>query len=57
VQSELDRGVDDPALEPDRRHAAAVATRLTARVESERDPGAFDSLVGELTRIEARVAP
>jgi hypothetical protein len=57
AQSELDRGVEAPALESDRRHAAEAATRLLPLVEQARDPRAFDSSIAELSRIEARVTP
>jgi hypothetical protein len=57
AQSELERGVEDSTLEADRRHAAEAARRLISRLELERDPRGFDSLIGELSSIEARVTP
>jgi len=57
AHAELERGVEDPALEPARRRASEIAGHLLPLVDLERDPHAFEDAIGELSRIEARVVP
>jgi hypothetical protein len=57
AQNDLERGVEDPGLETHRNRATEAAKRLMAHVELEQDPRGFDSLIGELSGIAARVTP
>jgi hypothetical protein len=57
AQSDLERGVEDAGLEADRSHAMETSRRLMSRVALEQDPRGFDSLIGELSSIEARLTP
>jgi hypothetical protein len=57
VQDQLARGVEDPALQAPLREAVGAGARLMPRVQSERDPHAFDDLIVELSRLETQVAP
>jgi hypothetical protein len=55
--SQLGRGVEDPALDPDRRTAAAAGRRLLAAVQTAADLRELSELARRLGALAAEVRP